>query len=182
MCKIQHPLFRAYHGKVAPPVPRTPMQAEAAVMKIVEGTSGTYPSRRSSGVSTTEIPKPGTQGRDVPAQPRDTRARTVERRTEALSGLPLPDGKREEPTDAGKGKTSIDAGASGDENDLHTVDRILEEALGGAQVGAKGLEATRLAKATDGGELKEPRRFTCALKARLLHKCLLLCGHYEVFQ
>lgn len=133
-------------------------------MKMVKGTSGTHPSRSSSGIIATEIPQPGMEGlgsaspdekkkdRDVTAQPRDTRARTVERRTEALPGVPLPDGKREEPTMAGKGKNSIYAGALGDENDLHTVDKILEEALGGVKVGAKGLEATRLAQVTEGGE------------------------------
>ncbi|CBN78096.1 conserved unknown protein [Ectocarpus siliculosus] len=133
-------------------------KAEAAVMKMVKGTSGTYPSRSSSGVSATERPNLGTEGlgaspdgnqdQDVTAQPRDTRARTIERRTEALSCLPLPE--REEPTEAGKGKTSIDVKALGDKNDLHTVDKILEEVLGGAEVGAKGLEATRLEKATEG--------------------------------
>ncbi|CAN0384762.1 unnamed protein product, partial [Ectocarpus sp. 8 AP-2014] len=135
-------------------------KAEAAVMNMVKGTSGTFLSRSNSGISDTEIPNLGTEGlgaspgenqsQDVAAQPRDTRARTIERRTEALSGLPLPDGKREEPTEAGKGNTSIDAEALGDEDDLHTVDKILEEVLGGAKVGAKGLEATRLEKATEG--------------------------------
>lgn len=133
-------------------------------MKMAKGTSGTYPSRSSSEVSATEMPNLGTEGlgaspdenqdQDVSAQRRDTKARTIERRAEALSGLPLSDGKPEEPTEAGKGNTSIDARALGDENNLHNVDKILEEVLGGAKVGAKGLEATRLEKATEGGEYK----------------------------
>ncbi|CAN0064567.1 unnamed protein product, partial [Ectocarpus sp. 4 AP-2014] len=152
-------------------------QAEAAVMKMVKGTSGTYPSRSSSGVSETEIPNLGTEGlgasadenqaQDVTAQPRDTRARTIEWRTEALSGLPLPDGKREEPTEACKGNTSIDAGALGDENDLHTVDKILEEVLGGVKVGAKGLEATRLEKATEGAGTTHQRHLLLRLTSIL---------------
>ncbi|CAM9996297.1 unnamed protein product [Ectocarpus sp. 13 AM-2016] len=153
------------------------MQAEAAVMKMVKGTSGTYPSRSSSGGSETEIPNVGTEGlgaspnesqdQNVTAQPRDTRARTIERCTKALSGLSLSDGKREEPTEAGKGNTAIDAGALADENDLHTVDKILEDVLGGANVGAKRLEATRLEKATEGAGTTQQRHLLLRLASIL---------------
>ncbi|CAM9363301.1 unnamed protein product [Ectocarpus fasciculatus] len=147
-------------------------------MKMVKGTSETHPSHSSSGIVATEIPQQGTEGlggassdetkyRDVTAQPRDTRARTVERRTDDSSGVPLPDGKREEPTRAGKGKTFIYAGALGDENDLHTVDKILEEALGGYEVGAKGLEATRLAQETEDAGTNHQRHLLLRLASIL---------------